>query len=103
MATISAEEGALRRGADAVHDALVAIGERRKAVLGDVEQASYWQGSAAENFKAMMRTWDEKARGMLTTLDGLELALRGTESDQAVQEDEVSGSISKLASGMSGL
>ena len=103
MALISAEEGALRKGADAVRDARGAIASRKRQVADEVLAASYWKGKAADDFQALMRNWDEKAEGLLKTLDGLETALRGSESDQVAQEDEVSSSVGNLAAGMSGI
>jgi uncharacterized protein YukE len=103
MALISAEEGALRRGADAVRDARSGIADRKRQVADEVLAASYWKGKAADDFKALMQNWDSKAEGLLKTLDGLETALRGSESDQVAQEDEVSSSVGNLAAGMSGI
>jgi len=103
MALISAEEGALRKGADAVRDARSAIADRKRQVADEVVSASYWKGKAADDFQTLMRNWDEKAEGLLKTLDGLEHALRGSESDQVAQEDEVSSNVSGLAAGMSGI
>lgn len=103
MAVISAEEGALRRGADAVRDARTAITDRKRQVADEVAAAAYWKGKAADDFKVLMQNWDDKAEGLLKTLDGLETALRGSESDAVAQEDEVSSNVSGLAAGMSGI
>lgn len=103
MALISAEEGALRRGADAVRDARSAIAKRKSDVASEVQAAAYWKGKAADDFQNLMATWDQKAAGLLRTLEGLEESLRGTEVDQVAQEDEVSSGVSGLAAGMSGI
>jgi len=102
MAIISAEEGALRRGADAVRDARDAISKRKSDVANEVQAAAYWKGKAADDFQNLMSTWGQKADGLLRTLEGLEESLRGTEIDQVAQEDDVSSGVGSLAAGMSG-
>ena len=45
---ISAEEGALRRGAQAVNEAKAGIDQQVKKVRGEIDQLrGYWQGGAA--------------------------------------------------------
>ena len=103
MSIISAEEGALKQGADAVRDARSAIKQRSNDVANEVGAVGYWKGKAAEDFQDLMRTWNEKAEGLLKVLDGLEENLRGTERDAATTEEEGSMTVSNLKSGMSGI
>lgn len=96
---ISAEEGALRRGAQAVNSAKAGIDQEAKKVRGEIDQLrGYWSGSAAIAFTSLMNTWDEKARGLNEVLVTLENALSGTERDQAATEEQHQSTISGLGS-----
>jgi WXG100 family type VII secretion target len=98
---ISAEEGALRRGAQAVNEAKAGIDQQAKNVRSEIEQVrGYWQGAAAGAFTTLMNTWDEQARKLNDTLITLEAALSGTEKDQAATEDSHQSTISGLGSMM---
>jgi WXG100 family type VII secretion target len=100
---ISAEEGALRRGAQAVGEAKSGIDRQVQNVRGEIEQLSgYWSGSAAGAFTALMNSWDEQARKLNNVLITLEDALAGTEKDQASGEEQHQSTISGLSSMMSG-
>jgi WXG100 family type VII secretion target len=103
MAIISAEEGALKAGADAVRDARAAVKSRATEVRNEVQSVSYWKGAAANSFQGLMTEWDSKAEGLLKVLDQLEENLRGTEKDQAAQEEEGTSTVSSLQAGMSGI
>jgi WXG100 family type VII secretion target len=100
---ISAEEGALRRGAQAVGDAKAGIDQQVQNVRGEIEQLSgYWTGAAAGAFSGLMNSWDEQARKLNNVLITLEDALKGTEKDQAAGEEQHQSTISGLSSMMSG-
>lgn len=101
---ISAEEGALRRGAQAVNEAKAGIDQQVKKVRGEIEQLrGYWQGGAAVAFTGLMTNWDEQARKLNEVLVVLENALAGTEKDQAATEEEHSSTISGLGSMMNSI
>mgnify|MGYP005811389863 CR=1 FL=1 len=102
MATnISAEEGALRDGANAVADTKASIDRRIAAIRSQIEEMrSYWTGAAAVSFGQMVGTWDEKARKLNEVLVTLEDALRGTERDQAASEESHQQTIAGLGSMM---
>jgi WXG100 family type VII secretion target len=98
---ISAEEGALRRGAQAVNEAKAGIDGQVKKVRGEIEQLrQYWQGGAAVAFTGLMSNWDEQARKLNEVLVVLEEALSGTERDQAATEEQHASTISGLGSMM---
>jgi WXG100 family type VII secretion target len=100
---ISAEEGALRRGAQAVGEAKAGIDQQAKNVRSEIEQVrGYWRGGAAAAFTSLMSTWDEQARKLNETLVTLEAALSGTEKDLASTEESHQSTISGLGSMMSG-
>ncbi|GAA3592711.1 hypothetical protein GCM10022198_15790 [Klugiella xanthotipulae] len=100
---ISAEEGALRRGAQAVGEAKAGIDQQTKNVRNEIEQVrGFWRGSAAGSFTTLMTSWDEQARKLNETLVTLEAALSGTEKDQARTEEEHRSTISGLNSMMNG-
>ena len=96
---ISAEEGALRRGAQAVRETKSGIDQQTKKVRGEIEQLrGFWTGAAAASFTTLMSRWDEQARQLNEVLVTLEDALAGTERDQA--EEAHQQTISGLGSMM---
>lgn len=101
--TISAEEGALRKGAQAVRETKTGIDGQVKKVRGEIEQLrGYWSGAAAVSFTTLMTRWDEQTRKLNEVLVTLEDALSGTERDQAATEEQHQSTISGLGSMMSG-
>ncbi|MBX3094848.1 MAG: WXG100 family type VII secretion target [Cryobacterium sp.] len=101
---ISAEEGALRRGAQAVNEAKAGIDQQVRKVRGEIDQLrGFWQGGAAVAFTGLMTRWDEQATKLNDVLVTLEAALSGTEKDQAATEEQHSQTISGLGSMMSGI
>ncbi|MDA4895851.1 MULTISPECIES: WXG100 family type VII secretion target [Microbacterium] len=100
---ISAEEGALRKGAQAVNTAKAGIDQQVKKVRGEIEQVrGYWTGGASDSFQGLMNQWDQKTRQLNEVLVTLEEALAGTERDQAATEEQHRSTISGLGSMMSG-
>ncbi|MGO1259852.1 MAG: WXG100 family type VII secretion target [Microbacteriaceae bacterium] len=100
---ISAEEGALRKGASAVHTANTEINREVKKVRGEIEQVrAYWTGPASNSFQSLMNQWDHKTSQLNQVLVTLEDALSGTERDQAETEDQQRTTITGLGSMMSG-
>lgn len=98
---ISAEEGALRRGAVAVREAKSGIDQQTKKVRSEIEQLrGFWTGAAATSFTTLMSRWDEQARQLNEVLVTLEDALAGTERDQAATEEAHQQTISGLGSMM---
>ena len=101
--TISAEEGALRKGQQAVAEAKAGIDQQTKKVRGDIEQLrAYWTGAAAGSFTQLMQRWDAETSKLNNVLIDLENALRGTEQDQAATEQEHQQAIAGLGAMMSG-
>ncbi|WP_036283651.1 WXG100 family type VII secretion target [Microbacterium luticocti] len=99
--TISAEEGALLKGAKAVGDAKQGIDRHVKTVRGEIEQVSgYWTGAAAAAYTQLMGRWDEETRKLNNVLITLEDALKGTHQDQSNTEEEHGRTISGLTSMM---
>lgn len=100
---ISAEEGALRQGAQAVAAAKAGIDQHAQKVRGEIDQLrGYWSGAAATAFTSLMNTWDEKAKALNQVLVTLEESLSGTERDQAATEESHQQTISGLGSIMGG-
>jgi WXG100 family type VII secretion target len=99
---ISAEEGALKRGAQAVNTAKAGVDQQVKFVRGEIEQVrGYWSGAAAVSYTQLMARWDEETRKLNEVLVTLEEALAGTERDQAATEESHQSTISGLGSMMS--
>lgn len=99
---ISAEEGALRKGAQAVNSAKAGIDQQVKTVRGEIEQVrGYWSGSASGAFTQLLGTWDQQVTKLNDVLVTLEAALAGTEKDQAATEDDHESVIKNLGSMMS--
>ncbi|GIG27058.1 WXG100 family type VII secretion target [Cellulomonas denverensis] len=98
---ISAEEGALARGAVAVADAKSAIDQKVAGVRGEIEQVGgMWTGPAAGKFTQLMAEWDAKTRKLNAVLDTLEASLQGTARDQAATDESHQQTISGLSSMM---
>jgi WXG100 family type VII secretion target len=96
---ISAEEGALRRGAQAVHEAKAGIDTQVKNVRSEIEQLrGFWTGAAAASFTGLMARWEEQATKLNNVLVTLESALSDTEKDQAASEEQHQQAISGLGS-----
>jgi WXG100 family type VII secretion target len=103
MSTISAQQGALNKGANAVKDAKAGIDQQVKMVRGEIEQLkSFWSGSAATAFNGLMTSWDSQTSKLNAVLVTLEDSLRTTEKTQAADEESHQSTISNLGSMMSG-
>jgi WXG100 family type VII secretion target len=100
-ANISAEEGALHRGAQAVAEAKAGIDRQIARVRSEIEQVGgMWTGSAAVQYTSMMTEWDAKTKKLNAVLDTLEESLVGTSRDQAATEDSHKQTINSLQSMM---
>lgn len=98
---ISAQEGALRKGAQAVNTAKAGIDQQVSKVRGEIEQVrGFWTGAAATSFTGLMNQWDTKTKQLNEVLVTLEEALAGTERDQAATEEQHQSTISGLGSMM---
>lgn len=98
---ISAEEGALRAGAQAVGSAKAGIDGQVKKVRGEIEQVrGFWTGAAANSYTQLMNRWDEETRKLNEILVTLEAALSDTEKDQAATEESHQSTIGGLGSMM---
>lgn len=95
---ISATEGALERGAQAVEEARTTIDSRIKDVDAKLsEMSSYWQGDAAASYTTLVTRWDEKANNLNRVLNDLRDNLRGTASDQQATEEEHQSATARLS------
>lgn len=102
--TIGAEEGALDAGAKAALAASAAIRRTSNDVEREVEAThGRWVGVGSDQFRALMKQWDEKTEAMIKVLDQLAADLGATEQDRVAQEDEVSSGVAKLNSAMSAI
>lgn len=100
---ISAEEGALKAGADAVKDAKSKIDGQLSKVRSEIDQlSSFWTGAAAGSFTQLLGRWDEESSKLNNVLVSLEDALRQTERDQAAEEEAHQQTIAGLSSIMGG-
>ncbi|WP_296197552.1 WXG100 family type VII secretion target [uncultured Microbacterium sp.] len=100
---ISATEGALVRGAEAVSGAHVDIAESTRRVSSELDQiCAIWQGDAARAYGEMMTTWTAGAARINQTLVHLEEALRATHRDQVATEETHQSTILGLGSMMGG-
>ncbi|KAA9132164.1 WXG100 family type VII secretion target [Microbacterium caowuchunii] len=100
---ISAAEGALRRGAEAVAGAHIDIADSTRRVQAELDQIlSIWTGDAARSYSEMMQTWTIGANRINATLVHLETALRQTERDQSALEDQHRSTIGGLGAMMGG-
>jgi WXG100 family type VII secretion target len=94
---IAAEEGALKRGAQAVGTAKGGIDAQIKFVRSEIEAVGgYWTGEAQIAFTQLMRRWDEETNKLNSVLIELEDALSGTERDQIATEESHQQTITGL-------
>ena len=95
---ISAEEGAIAAGAQAVVEAKGAIDGRRRDIQNDVSAVRpRWTGAAANSYYRLMDSWDEKANRINKILIELEANLKATAGDQAATEDDHQQNVSRMA------
>jgi WXG100 family type VII secretion target len=96
---IAAEEGALRRGAEAVNTAKSGIDEQVRKVRTELDQvAGFWTGAAAASYSQLLTRWNDETTKLNQVLVTLEDALRGTERDQAASEESHQQTIGNLGS-----
>ncbi len=100
---ISAEDGALQKGIEAVGVAHQTILKNSQDVNNAVLGSKSWEGPAATDFRNLMVRWDEKADNLLTVLARLNDSLGGTKQLQAENEETSQSTISGLGSAMSGI
>lgn len=98
---ISAQENALRKGAQAVRTAKGEIDGRIRRIEGDMESLrGAWSGQAAGVYQTLMSRWREEAARLNNVLITLEAAISQTEKDQAAKEEDHQTTISGLTSMM---
>jgi WXG100 family type VII secretion target len=85
---ISAEEGALARGAQAVAGAHADILGSTRRVLAELDDlGATWLGDAAASYAALVTDWTAGADRLNAVLVELEGALQGTARDQEAAEE----------------
>jgi WXG100 family type VII secretion target len=100
---ISAEEGALARGAQAVAGAHLDIADSTQRVLSELDELrAHWVGPAAGSYTQLVNDWTAGARKLNDVLVHLEDALRGTAADQAAVEERHGSTISGLGALLGG-
>jgi WXG100 family type VII secretion target len=100
---ISATEGALLRGAEAVSGAHADISDSTTRVRNELEELqALWSGDAAKAYTEMMTTWTTGAARINQTLVRLEEALRHTHNDQVAVEESHQQTITGLGAIMGG-
>ncbi|MDR1186814.1 MAG: WXG100 family type VII secretion target [Bifidobacteriaceae bacterium] len=86
---ISVLEGALRRGAEAVHDAKERTDSELRGIGGLVEELrGYWTGPAALAYTNMQNQFTEHSQKLNNVLLQLEDKLRATDRSQQATEAE---------------
>ncbi|MBA8815029.1 WXG100 family type VII secretion target [Microbacterium halimionae] len=98
---ISAQEGALVRGAEAVSGAHLDIADSTNRVRSELDQIqAIWSGDAARAYGEMVNTWTAGAARINLTLVRLEEALRLTHRDQSALEENHQTTIGGLGAMM---
>jgi WXG100 family type VII secretion target len=99
--TISAEEGALKRGAEAVGTAKAGIDQQLAHVRSEIEGVrAYWTGPAQISYNALMTRWDDESKKLNAVLITLQEAIQSTDRDQAQDEADHQQVISQLSNMM---
>lgn len=95
----SAEEGALRSGADHVGDAKTALDGQLSTLRGQLTSLEgQWRGSGALAFGTVMERWDAQARKLTGTLEVFEANLRGTDTAYTETDDSAKQAMDKYNS-----
>ncbi|MDT0116867.1 WXG100 family type VII secretion target [Microbacterium sp. PRF11] len=100
---ISAEEGALARGSQAVNGAHADIADSTRRVLAELDELQgRWVGEAATSYGVLVNEWTAGANRLNDVLLTLSAALQATARDQAAVEDAHRTTISGLDSLLGG-
>ncbi|MFN3950652.1 WXG100 family type VII secretion target [Microbacterium sp.] len=100
---ISAEEGALVRGAEVVMGAHADIGDSTRRVLAELDElAGNWSGDAATSYGVLVNEWTAGANRLNDVLVTLSSALRATANDQEAVEEQHRTTIQGLGSMLGG-
>ncbi|MDQ1123584.1 WXG100 family type VII secretion target [Microbacterium trichothecenolyticum] len=86
---ISAAEGALARGAEAVMGAHADIADSARRVLAELDELSAtWSGEAATSYGVLVNEWTAGANRLNDVLITLSTALTATARDQEAVEEQ---------------
>ena len=103
MAVMSAQDGAILKGADATRDARAEMTKRIQVVAGHVESlGTGFQGQAAAAFNKLMNDWNHESTLVTDALDGFETNLRGHQANLDQGEQDQSAAFAKIASRLGG-
>jgi len=103
MAVMSAEDGAILKGAEATRQAREELGRRIQIVGSHVEQLGpKFRGSAAAAFTRLMADWQSESGKVSGALQGFEDSLRKHQSHLVTGEDEQSAAFARVASRLGG-
>ena len=103
MAVMSAQDGAILKGAEATRDARTEMAKRIQVVAGHVESlGAGFQGQAAAAFNKLMMDWNTESSQVTQALEGFEENLRGHQANLDQGEQNQSASFSKIASRLGG-
>lgn len=100
---ISAGEGALARGAEAVSGAHLDIHDSTRRVLAELDDLrAHWSGGAAGSYGRLVQEWSAGATTLNAVLVELETALRATDRDQQAVEENHRTTIGGLSAMLGG-
>lgn len=96
-AEVSAADGALKQGADAVAQSRAEL----KSELGNLEGklsgiGSHWQGQGAVAFNALMARWREDANKIVSALNEFESNLLTSQSTYTASDEAQQSAMSRL-------
>jgi WXG100 family type VII secretion target len=100
---ISAVEGSLARGADAVSGAHLDIHASTRRVMAELDELrAHWSGDAAGSYSQLVNQWSAGADRINNELVRLESALRETDRDQQAAEQQHQTTIGGLSAMLGG-
>ena len=103
MAVMSAQDGAIIKGAEATRTAREEMTRRIQTVASHVETlGAGFQGQAAAAFNKLMTDWNTESSQVTQALEGFETNLRGHQSNLDQGEQNQSAAFSKIASRLGG-
>lgn len=89
MSDLSAQDGALLRGATYTRDVRQDLVAELTRLRGDLASVgARWQGGGAAAFGTVMLAWEDQARRVVSALEGFADGLAATEQDYTVTDDD---------------
>lgn len=102
MNQFSAEDGALKKGADLTRAAHGDLTKEVNSLPPKLATKGSWEGSSAASFTGLINAWNADSRRILEALETFESNLRGVDVNYTDADQVNSDALRKLSAGLSG-